>query len=170
MAIKIVLTDEDALAWVSHVAKIGEPAPDKRGDGPPPPAPEPEKRGPGRPRRAPIPQAEAGPVIELAAEAVTDADPLLDGGSSPKQNETFSEPVAVPAGVGDDLDLGDGLLTALVEYSDAEMAAAAVKFVTAKREPGNRTFRLILGKYATQVADIPQDRRQSFLDELKAAT
>ena len=49
------------------------------------------------------------------------------------------------------------------------MAAAAAKFVTTKREPGNRTFRLILGKYATQVADIPQERRQAFLDELKAA-
>ena len=71
-------------------------------------------------------------------------------------------------GADDDLDL-DGPLTALVEYSDAEMAAAAAKFVTTKREPGNRTFRLILGKYATQVADIPQERRQAFLDELKAA-
>ena len=165
MAIKIVLTDEDALAWASHVAKIGEPAPDKRDDGPPPPAPEPEKRAPGRPRRAPTPQAEAGPVIELAAEAVTDADPLLD---TPTADAPAGEIVA--GATDDDLDLGmpasDDMMTAIVEISDAELQAAAAKACIAKREPGNRTFRLLLGKYATQVADIPQDRRHAFLTEL----
>ena len=49
---------------------------------------------------------EADYQAQKAAEVVADEDPLLDGGSSPKQNETFSEPVAVPAGAGDDLDLG----------------------------------------------------------------
>ena len=175
MAIKIVLTDEDALAWASHTA--GLVAPQVLVD-----LPNAEQNSAGtvvgvvkrgRPRREPVPRDEAGPVIELTkpvatlpddpladigtTEAVADEDPLdlgSDGQSSPA--------------IADDLDL-DGPLTALVEYSDAEMAAAAAKFVTTKREPGNRTFRLILGKYATQVANIPQDRRQAFLDELMAA-
>ena len=202
MAIKIVLTDEDALAWAAHAGAqpireafgavfATEPQPFMAVDLVPvvEPVADPilsttlpeqnsagtvvgvAKRGRGRP---PTPKSEAGPVIPLPVEDVTDADPLLDIGAP---ETTSGAQSLVPSGVispvssvtiTDDLDLG-GPLTALVEYSDAEMHAAAAKFVLAMREPGNRTFRLILGKYATQVADIPQDRRGAFLHELTRA-
>lgn len=121
----------------------------------------------GRPRRAAKPAVKT--LAEEKAEAVAEArqrmQERVDQGDPLAADATQGDPLAGDATQGDPLAEED-FLSALPELTPQDTYRVMVE--TVKRLGDAIRPRQVLGRYAPQVSAIPPERRQAFVEELRA--
>jgi flagellum-specific peptidoglycan hydrolase FlgJ len=141
----------------SEVQTRAETRPDAKA-----PEPETSKRGPGRPRKETVIAAK-----EAADKALQNADPMAEvmgemKGESPTTEE--ADPMADVVG-----QPSQPIAEKPVEgkkFTDMELQNEAGKAV--QRTGNSKKVREVVAKYAKSIGEIPADKRQEFVDELKA--